>query len=77
MSTNEEITMQHANQTTSTTHFFDVFTAQLYLDNGNVITMGKPEDYYPDVQERSLERMERVLKKTGTIKRDDEIFVSL
>lgn len=69
--------MNHSANAVSATHFFDVFTAQLYLDNGDILVIGKPEDYYPDVQERSLEIMERVLKKTGKIQCEDEIFVVL
>ena len=71
--------MQHVetntlNNSNATTHFFDVFTAQLFHANGEVLNVGKPEDYYPDVLESALERMERVLKKTGNISDSDDIL---
>ena len=62
------------NQLYPVTHFFDVFTARLFHVDGNVINVGKPEDYYPDLLDESLERMERVLKNTGKIASSDEIL---
>ncbi|MFT5715890.1 MAG: hypothetical protein ACI9T7_000063 [Oleiphilaceae bacterium] len=71
--------MQHVeanlvNNSYPTTHFFDVFTAQLFHADGEVFNVGKPEDYYPDVLDDALERMERVLKLTGNIASSDEIL---
>jgi hypothetical protein len=57
-----------------TTHFFDVFTAQLFHADGEVFNVGKPENYSPDVLDAALERMERVLKLTGNIGSSDAIL---
>ena len=59
------------------THFFDVFTAQLFHAGGEVFNVGIPEDYYPELLETALERMERVLKKTGNIASEDKILCSV
>ena len=71
--------MQHvqtnpANNSNIATHTFDVSTAQLFHVDGNVINVGKPEDYYPELLDNALERMERVLKKTGNIAASDKIL---
>lgn len=59
---------------TPTAHYFDIFTAQFFHNDGRVLTLGRPEDYYPDVKDLALTRLERVLKKTGTIGASDELL---
>lgn len=61
----------------SAVHFYDQFTAQLFLDNGKVMEIGDPDKFEHHNHDAEIAKLERVLKATGQIGCDDSVMTSL
>jgi hypothetical protein len=55
-------------------HFYDQYQGKLYLDNGEVMKAGNPEDFTADKADKIIEAMERVLRKRGIIGQADTVM---
>jgi hypothetical protein len=52
-------------------HFFDQYSAKLYLDSGEVLKPCSPTIFTPENQERMITKLESRLKEKGVIPPQD------
>lgn len=59
----------------SISHFYDVATGNLYHNNGRVVAINPQNPPALHEVEEHMQRVERVLRKTGTIAANDALIV--